>query len=105
LLGSGKTTTLARVLMAPEFAGTVGIINDFGEIEVDHLQIETSGERVALLDNGCVRCSVRDDLVDTLQRSPLAISPSSASSSGQRGTRHNEGPGARLRRRDFRHVV
>lgn len=65
-LGSGKTTTLARCLKAPEFAGTVAIVNEFGEIGLDHLLIETSEERLALLDNGCVCCTVRDDLVETL---------------------------------------
>jgi G3E family GTPase len=67
-LGSGKTTTLARLLKAPEFAGTVAIINELGEIGLDHLLIETSEERFALLDNGCVCCTVRDDLVETLLR-------------------------------------
>lgn len=67
-LGSGKTTTLARLLKAPEFAGTVAIINEFGAIGLDHLLIETSEERFALLDNGCICCTVRDDLVETLLR-------------------------------------
>ena len=67
-LGSGKTTTLGRLLKTPEFAGTVVIINEFGEIGLDHLLIETSEERFALLDNGCVCCTVRDDLVETLLR-------------------------------------
>jgi G3E family GTPase len=67
-LGSGKTTTLARLLKAEEFAGTVAIINEFGAIGLDHLLIEISEERFALLDNGCVCCTVRDDLVETLLR-------------------------------------
>ena len=67
-LGSGKTTTLARLLKASEFAGTVAIINEFGAIGLDHLLIATSEERFALLDNGCVCCTVRDDLVETLLR-------------------------------------
>ena len=67
-LGSGKTTTLARLLKAPEFEGTVAIVNEFGEIGLDHLLLETSKERFALLDNGCVCCTVRDDLVETLLR-------------------------------------
>jgi G3E family GTPase len=67
-LGSGKTTTLARLLKSPEFAGTVAIINEFGEIGLDHLFIETSEERFALLDNGCICCTVRDDLVEVLLR-------------------------------------
>ncbi|MBR1177171.1 GTP-binding protein [Bradyrhizobium sp. KB893862 SZCCT0404] len=65
-LGSGKTTTLSRLLKALEFAGTVAIINEFGEIGLDHLLIETTEERFALLDNGCICCTVRNDLVDTL---------------------------------------
>jgi G3E family GTPase len=67
-LGSGKTTTLSRLLKAPEFAGSVAIINEFGEIGLDHLLIETSEERFALLDNGCICCTVRDDLIQTLLR-------------------------------------
>src|SRR5580698_9082349 len=66
-LGSGKTTTLARLLKAPEFAGTVAIINEFGEVGLDHLLVETSEERFALLDNGCICCSVREDLIQTLK--------------------------------------
>ena len=65
-LGSGKTTTLARALKAPEFAGAIAIINEFGEVGLDHLLIETSEERFALLDNGCICCTIRDDLVETL---------------------------------------
>jgi G3E family GTPase len=65
-LGSGKTTMLTRLLKAPEFAGTVAIINEFGEIGLDHLLVESSTERLALLDNGCICCTVRDDLVETL---------------------------------------
>jgi G3E family GTPase len=69
-LGSGKTTTLARLLKVPEFAGTVAIINEFGEIGLDHLLIETSEERFALLDNGCICCTVRDDLVRPTAKFP-----------------------------------
>jgi G3E family GTPase len=67
-LGSGKTTTLARLLKAPEFAGTIAIINEFGEIGLDHLLVETTEERLALLDNGCICCTVREDLVEMLLR-------------------------------------
>jgi len=58
-LGSGKTTLLNAVLKAPAFARTAVIVNEFGEIGLDHLLIETSEERFALLDNGCICCSVR----------------------------------------------
>ncbi|CDP49945.1 Putative metal chaperone, involved in Zn homeostas is, GTPase of COG0523 family [Devosia sp. DBB001] len=66
-LGSGKTTLLNRLLSEPDLAGTVAIINEFGEIGLDHLLVEVTLERLALLDNGCVCCTVRDDLVETLK--------------------------------------
>jgi len=66
-LGSGKTTLLNRLLRAPALAGAAVIVNEFGEVGLDHLLIETSEERFALLDNGCLCCTVRGDLVDTLK--------------------------------------
>jgi G3E family GTPase len=66
-LGSGKTTLLNCVLTQPDMAGTLAIINEFGEIGLDHLLVEVGEERLALLDNGCVCCTVRDDLVSTLR--------------------------------------
>jgi G3E family GTPase len=65
-LGSGKTTVLNHLLHQPEMDGVVAIINEFGEVGLDHLLVETSEERFALLDNGCVCCSVREDLVALL---------------------------------------
>jgi G3E family GTPase len=67
-LGSGKTTVLNHLLRQPGMDGVVAIINEFGEVGLDHLLVETSEERFALLDNGCVCCSVRADLVDTLEQ-------------------------------------
>jgi G3E family GTPase len=67
-LGSGKTTLLNRLLRTPEFASTIVIVNEFGEVGLDHLLIETSKEVFTLLDNGCVCCTVRGDLVETLTR-------------------------------------
>lgn len=66
-LGSGKTTLLNRLLRQPDMTGTLAIINEFGEIALDHLLVETSQERLAVLDNGCVCCTVREDLVTTLK--------------------------------------
>lgn len=66
-LGSGKTTVLNRLLKRPGMDGAVVIVNEFGEVGLDHLLIETSEERFALLDNGCVCCTVRGDLVETLK--------------------------------------
>ena len=65
-LGSGKTTVLNHLLRQPDLAGTAVIVNEFGEIGIDHLLIESVDERFALLDNGCVCCTIRGDLVATL---------------------------------------
>ena len=66
-LGSGKTTVLNHLLRQPALDGTVAIINEFGAVGLDHLLVETSEEQFALLDNGCICCTVRDDLVSTLK--------------------------------------
>jgi G3E family GTPase len=65
-LGSGKTTVLNHLLRQPELRGVVAIINEFGEVALDHLLVESSEDRLALLDNGCICCSVREDLIQTL---------------------------------------
>jgi G3E family GTPase len=65
-LGSGKTTLLGRLLKSPEFARTAVIINEFGEIGLDHDLIETSDESFVMLQTGCLCCSIRGDLVLTL---------------------------------------
>jgi G3E family GTPase len=70
-LGSGKTTVLNHLLRQPGMDGTVAVINEFGEVGLDHLLVETSEERFALLDNGCVCCSVREDLVALLEDLPV----------------------------------
>jgi G3E family GTPase len=65
-LGSGKTTLLGRLLKSPEFARTAVIINEFGEIGLDHDLIETSDESFVTLRTGCLCCTIRGDLVLTL---------------------------------------
>ena len=65
-LGSGKTTVLNHVLKHPEMAATAVIVNEFGEIGLDHLLVERSSEDVVLLNSGCLCCTVRNDIVDTL---------------------------------------
>jgi G3E family GTPase len=65
-LGSGKTTLLNRLLQRPDMADTAVIINEFGEIGLDHLLIATPSENTVLLSNGCLCCTVRGDLVETL---------------------------------------
>jgi len=65
-LGSGKTTLLAHLLRRPEFSRTAVIINEFGEIGLDHDLIEASEESVIELQTGCLCCKVRNDLATTL---------------------------------------
>ena len=65
-LGSGKTTLLNALLRHPGMGETAVIVNEFGEIGIDHLLIETALDDAVLLKSGCVCCSMRGDLVDTL---------------------------------------
>src|SRR5262245_32396316 len=65
-LGSGKTTLLNRLLRDPGMARAAVIINEFGEIGLDHLLVATPSENTVLLANGCLCCTVRGDLVETL---------------------------------------
>ena len=79
-LGSGKTTTLNHLLQMPELADTAVIINEFGEVGIDHLLVEQVSENMRLLQSGCLCCTVRGDLIDTLvdlheRRESNAISP------------------------------
>jgi G3E family GTPase len=66
-LGSGKTTVLNHLLRQPGLARTAVIINELGEIGIDHDLVETATEDFVLLKSGCVCCSVRSDLIDTLR--------------------------------------
>ena len=65
-LGSGKTTLLNRLLAQPVLADSAVIINEFGEIGIDHLLVSTPAENMVLLDTGCLCCTVRGDLIETL---------------------------------------
>ena len=65
-LGSGKTTLLNRILKHPGMENAAVIINEFGDIALDHELMTTPNEDVMLLSSGCLCCSVRGDLVDTL---------------------------------------
>lgn len=65
-LGSGKTTLLNRLLKDPALTDTAVIVNELGEVGIDHLLVETSSDGVIELAGGCICCTVRGDLVDTL---------------------------------------
>ncbi|MCC6197536.1 MAG: GTP-binding protein [Burkholderiales bacterium] len=65
-LGSGKTTVLNHLVKQPGMQSTAVIINEFGEIGIDHLLVETSSEMMMELNNGCICCTIRGDLADKL---------------------------------------
>jgi G3E family GTPase len=65
-LGSGKTTLLRHLLRQPEFSRTAVIINEFGEVGLDHELVEASTDSFVQLQTGCLCCKVRSDLVETL---------------------------------------
>ena len=67
-LGAGKTTLLNRLLKDPALADTAVIINEFGEIGLDHLLVEQVDDGVVLLSTGCLCCTMRGDLVEALER-------------------------------------
>ncbi|RYF36873.1 MAG: GTP-binding protein, partial [Comamonadaceae bacterium] len=66
-LGSGKTTLLSKLVRRPEMSRVAVVINEIGEIGIDHDIVTMASENVALLANGCICCSVRTDLQDTLR--------------------------------------
>jgi len=66
-LGSGKTTLLSRLLGRPELGETAVIVNELGEVAIDHHLLRRVDERTVLLGNGCVCCTLRGDLADELR--------------------------------------
>jgi len=67
-LGAGKTTLLNRLLKDLTLADTAVLINEFGEIGLDHLLVERIGDNIVRLSTGCLCCTVRGDLVDALEK-------------------------------------
>lgn len=65
-LGAGKTTLLNRLLSDLSLSGTLVLVNEIGEAGLDHVLMEQVSGDVVLLAGGCLCCSVRSDLVDTL---------------------------------------
>ena len=66
-LGAGKTTLLNRLLQDEALADTVVIINEFGEIGLDHLLVRAIDDNMVLLQSGCLCCTLRGDLVSALE--------------------------------------
>ena len=66
-LGSGKTTLLNRLIQHPGMAKTAVVINEFGEIGIDNMLVESVDDDVVLMSSGCLCCTIRGELVDTLK--------------------------------------
>jgi hypothetical protein len=66
-LGSGKTTLLKRMLASPALAGTAVLINEFGEVGLDHELIERVDENTVLLQSGCLCCTIRGELAEAIK--------------------------------------
>ena len=66
-LGSGKTTLLNRLLRAPQLARTAVLVNEFGEVGLDHLLLEKIDAETVLLPSGCVCCTIRGDLAEAIR--------------------------------------
>ena len=65
-LGSGKTTLINAGLKSPDLAKTVVVVNEFGEVGLDHQLYTSSNDAVVVLENGCLCCTVRSDLIATM---------------------------------------
>jgi G3E family GTPase len=66
-LGAGKTTLIRTLLDKPEGANTAVVVNEYGEIGIDHTLLRSSSDVTVLLGNGCLCCNVRTDLQETLR--------------------------------------
>lgn len=66
-LGSGKTTLLRRLLTDPGMSKAAVLINEFGEIGLDHLFVKSVAEGAVVLQNGCICCTLRTDLQQGLR--------------------------------------
>ena len=61
-LGAGKTTLLRRLLRDPAWADSAVVVNEFGEVPLDHELVEASEDTLVSLSTGCLCCAVRGDL-------------------------------------------
>ncbi|MBM3526230.1 MAG: GTP-binding protein, partial [Alphaproteobacteria bacterium] len=66
-LGSGKTTLLSKLLKHPGMGETAVLINEFGEIGLDHDLLEKVDNETVLMSSGCLCCTIRGDLVNSLR--------------------------------------
>jgi len=73
-LGSGKTTLLNHWVHLPSMAGVAVLVNEFGEIGIDHHLVDTVDEQTVLLDSGCLCCAIQGDLIGALKNLALRAS-------------------------------
>lgn len=66
-LGSGKTTLVKKLLALPEAADTAVVINEFGDIGIDHMLVESVDENIVVLPGGCLCCQAQGDLARALR--------------------------------------
>ena len=87
-LGSGKTTLLQRLLVDPTLSDTAVLINEFGEVGLDHHLLERIDETMVMLQSGCVCCTIRGELSTAIKDLhsrrergllPVSFGPGSAS--------------------------
>jgi G3E family GTPase len=89
-LGSGKTTLLRRLLADPALADTAVLINEFGEVGLDHHLLGRIDDTMVLLPSGCLCCTIRGELAAAIKdlhskRERGSCRPSAGSSSRARG--------------------
>lgn len=65
-LGAGKTTLLQRLVRDPRFADTAVVINEFGDVPLDHVLVEAAPEAIVEVTAGCLCCTIRGDISRTL---------------------------------------
>lgn len=99
-LGSGKTTVLNHLVRQPALARTLVIINEFGEVGLDHLLMShLPDDAVVEMSSGCLCCTIRGDLVSTLKMPTGAFRAAASGSSTVLSSRPRVSP---IRRRSFR---
>ncbi|WP_151764793.1 CobW family GTP-binding protein [Acinetobacter soli] len=66
-LGSGKTTLLNQLLLHPKCQKAAVLVNEFGEIGIDHQLLSFTSERIAIVSGGCICCSIREDIEEAVR--------------------------------------
>ena len=67
-LGAGKTTLLNHWMHQPGMAGVAVLVNEFGEVGIDHHLVDAVSDQMLLLDSGCLCCTVQGDLVAAFRK-------------------------------------